>query len=104
MARRIRIDLMSAGTGTGNAFDWPGGDGVLDAESAAWGGGNLALQKQALSGTWLGVNHYGTVTPIVITANGTANFRAAAGPLRVLVTTATGVSASAAGVPGNVAG
>jgi len=102
MARRIRLDLMSAGTGTGNAFDWPGGDGVLDAESSAWGGGNLALQKQAASGTWLAVNAEGTLTPIVLTANGTANFRAAAGPLRVLVTTATGVTAAVTGVPSNI--
>lgn len=108
MARRIRLDLMafniSGGTGTGAAFDWPGGDGVLDADSSAWGGGSLVLQKQAASGVWLGVNHYGTTTPISLTANSTANFRAAAGPLRVVATTATLVNASAAGVPANVAG
>jgi hypothetical protein len=103
MARRIRLDLMSNGSGTGNAFDWPGGDGVLDVD-ATFGGGSVALQKLAASGAWLPVNHYGTTTAISLTANGTANFRAAAGPLRAVATTATAVNASAAGVPGNVAG
>ena len=103
MARRIRLDLMIAGSGTGNAFDWPGGDGVLDVD-ATFGGGSVALQKLSASGAWLAVNHYATATPVSLTANGTANFRAAAGPLRVVATTATAVNAYAAGVPGNVAG
>lgn len=103
MARRIRLDLMTAGSGTGNAFDWPGGDGVLDVD-ATFGGGNVALQKLASSGAWLPVNHYGTAAVVSLTANGTANFRASAGPIRVVATTATGVNASATGVPANIAG
>lgn len=103
MARRIRLDLMIAGSGTGNAFDWPGGDGVLDVD-ATFGGGSVALQKLSQSGAWLPVQNYATVTPISLTASGTANFRAAAGPIRVLATTATAVNAYATGVPGNVAG
>jgi hypothetical protein len=103
MARRIRLDLMTAGSGTGNAFDWPGGDGVLDVD-ATFGGGSVALQKLAASGAWLPVNHYGTAAAVAITANGTANFRAAAGPIRVVATTATAVNASATGVPANIAG
>jgi hypothetical protein len=103
MARRTRLDLMVAGSGTGNAFDWPGGDGVLDVD-ATFGGGSVALQKQSQSGAWLPVQNYATTTPISLTANGTANFRAAAGPLRVVATTATAVNAYATGVPGNVAG
>ena len=98
MARRIRLDMMANGSGTGNAFDWPGGDGVLDVD-ATFGGGSVALQKLAASGVWLPVNHYGTATVISLTSNGTANFRAAAGPLRVVATTATAVNACASGIP-----
>lgn len=50
MARRIRLDLMTAGipqTGNGNAFDWPGGDGVMLLES----GGNLAAPVQTAPST-----------------------------------------------------
>lgn len=103
MARRARVDLMVNGTGIGAAFDWPGGDGVLDVD-ATFGGGTVVLQKQANSGQWLGIQNYATTTPISMTANGTANFRAAAGPMRVVATTATGVNASVTGVPQNVAG
>jgi hypothetical protein len=97
------LDLMVAGTGTGNQFDWPGGDGVLDVD-ATFGGGSVALQKLSQSGAWLAMQNYATVTPISLTANGTANFRAAAGPIRVVATTATAVNAYATGVPANVAG
>lgn len=103
MARRNRLDLMLNGTGTGNAFDWPGGDGVLDVD-ATFGGGNVALQKLANSGAWLPIQNYATTTPISLTVAGTANFRAAAGPIRVVATTATAVNASVTGVPANVAG
>mgnify|MGYP000888432439 CR=1 FL=1 len=104
MARRARIDLASnAGAGAGTAFDWPGGDGVFMAE-ATWGGGNAKLEIQSPNGTWLGVQNYATTTPISLTANGTANFRAPAGPIRVNITTASAVYAYVVGVPSNVAG
>ena len=104
MARRIRQDLMVNGTGTGNSFDYPGGDGMLMA-SATWGGGNLALQMLGPDGaTWIPLQYAATTTPISITANGVAVFRAPAGPIRVVATTATAVYASVIGIPGNMAG
>lgn len=104
MARRIRLDLLSNGSGTGASFDWPGGDGVFFIESATFGGGNVALQFQGPNGSWVPVINYATTTPISLTAVGMANFRAPAGPVRAVATTATAVYASAVGVPGNVAG
>lgn len=105
MARRVRLDLLqNAGAGNGNAFDWPGGDGVFFVESATFGGGNVALQMQGTNGNWFPIINYATTTPISLTAVGMANFRAPAGQIRAVSTTATAVYASAVGVPQNVAG
>lgn len=104
MARRIRIDLLSNGSGTSGSFDWPGGDGVFFVEAATFGGGNVALQLQGPNGNWVPVINYATTTPISLTAVGMANFRAPAGPMRAVATTATAVYASAVGVPANAAG
>lgn len=117
MARRARIELLgpnagagvNAGataiqTGTGNWFDWPGGDGVLHCEAAAFNAATIALQQLSSAGTALPIVNYATTTAIGIAANGTANFRAPAGQIRAVAGAATGVVASIIGVPGNVAG
>jgi hypothetical protein len=105
MARRIRLDLLNnAGAGNGASFDWPGGDGVFFVESATFGGGNVALQIQGPNLNWFPVVSCATTTPIEITSPGMANFRAPAGPMRAVSTTATAVFASAVGLPANTAG
>lgn len=105
MARRIRLDLLvNAGAGNGESFDWPGGDGAFFVEAATFGGGNVALNFQGPNGNWVPIINYATVTPISLTAVGMANFRAPAGPIRAVSTTATAVYASAVGIPSNSAG
>lgn len=108
MARRIRLDLMSAATvqtGNGNSFDWPGGDGVLLVEAATFNAATLALQIQGPGSVWVPVINYATVTAIgITTAPAFANFRAPAGPIRLVAGAATGVVASATGVPATTAG
>lgn len=104
MARRIRLDLMTNGSGTGLAFSWPGGDGVFIVESATFGGGNVALELRGPNNNWVPVINYATTTPISLTAVGMANFRAPACVMRAVATTATAVYACAVGVPSNAAG
>lgn len=104
MARRIRLDLIVNDVGASVAQDWPGGDGVFFVEAATFGGGSVALQFQGPAGNWVPVINYATVTPISLTAVGMANFRAPAGKMRAVPTTATAVYASAVGVPTNSAG
>ena len=82
---------------------WDGGDGMLLVD-ATFGGGSVALQILSPVGIWLPVQNYATVTPISLTVNGTANFRAPAGRLRAVITTATAVNAHIVGIPSNVAG
>lgn len=103
MARRIRIDFFTGGTGTGNSpqFDWPGGDGVFMVELSS---GNVGLQILGPGGAWVNVINYATTTDIAIGAGKMANFRAPAGALRAAAGAATGVTCSATGVPQNVAG
>lgn len=103
MARRIRIDLFTGGTGTGNsnATDWPGGDGVFLVEA---GSGNVGLQIQGPGGAWINVINYATTTDIAIGANKMANFRAPAGPMRAAAGASTGVTCSVVGVPSTTAG
>lgn len=105
MARRIRIDLMTAGipqTGNGNAFDWPGGRGVLIVEAAS--AGNVGLQIQGPGGTWIPVINFATTTNIAVAAGGMANFEVPAGPMRAAAGAATGVVCSVTGVPITAAG
>lgn len=107
MARRkqqaLFINSVDQSLSAGAGIAYEGGDGVLFVD-ATFGGGNVALQSLSPSGTWVPVQNYATVTPINITVAGTANFRAAAGQLRAVITTATAVNAYIVGVPSNVAG
>lgn len=103
MARRARLDLIVNDVGASVALDWQGGDGVFTAE-ATFGGGSVALQMLTANpagATWVPVNIFGTATPISLTAAGMVNFKAAAGKLRAVPTTATAVFAYAIGVPTN---
>lgn len=112
MSRRINLVLMGTTgqggdgtqTGNGNPFQWPGGDGLLMVEAAAYNAASINLQMQNANGTWLNIQNYATTTAIAITANGVANFRAPAGPMRVIAGAATGVVAQAIGIPSNTAG
>ncbi|MBU7436508.1 hypothetical protein [Paraburkholderia fungorum] len=105
MARRVQHQMANnVGVGQTAPIDWEGGEGTLYISSSAWGGGNAVLQSMAPDGNYYTLQNYATVTPISITANGTANFRAPAGKLSLFITTATGVSAWAVGVPSNAAG
>lgn len=103
MARRIRLDFFTGGSGTGPsaAFDWPGGDGVFMVEASS---GNVGLQILGPGGVWVNVINYATTTDIAIGANKMANFRAPAGSMRANAGASTGVTCSASGVPANVAG
>lgn len=106
MARRIRLDLMDAThtpqTGNGTQQDWPGGDGVMLCEAAT--GATVGLQILGPNGVWINVINYATTTAIALAAQGMANFRAPAGPIRVAAGAATAVVASVVGVPANTAG
>lgn len=106
MARRAKLDLIVNDVGASVALDWQGGCGVFTAE-ATFGGGNVALQMLTANpagATWVPINAEGTLTPISLTANGSANFKAAAGKIRAVPTTATAVFAYAVGVPANEGG
>ena len=105
MARRVQHTLATAlGPGQTPPIDWEGGEGTLAVNSSAWGGGSVALQIMMPDGNYYTVQNYATTTPISMTSNGTANFRAPAGKLSLLITTATNVNAWAVGVPANAAG
>ena len=103
MARRVRLDLFTGATGTGNsaAKEWPGGDGVFLVEA---GSGNVGLQIQGPGGAWISVINYATTTDIAIGAGKMANFRAPNGPMRAAAGATTGVTCCVVGVPANVAG
>ena len=104
MARRVQHTLATAaGPGQTPPIDWEGGEGTLFI-GGTWGGGNAALQMMAPDGNYYTLQNYATTTPIGLTANGTANFRAPAGKLGLFITTATGVNAWVVGVPSNAAG
>lgn len=103
MARRARLDLILNDAGASVAKDWQGGAGLFTAEGT-FGGGSVALQIQTANSTWVAVNAEGTLTPISLTAAGSANFKAPAGPLRAVPTTATAVYAYATGIPTNDGG
>lgn len=103
MARRIRLDLFTGASGTGNSpqLDWPGGDGVFLVTA---GTGAVGLQVLGPDGVWVNVINYATTTDIASTAPKMANFRAPAGPMRAAAGASTGVTCCAIGIPGNVAG
>ena len=98
MSSKQRLGLMVndvVGTQSDGApLVWRGGDGTLFIQATTWGGGNAKLEMLSPDGvTWLGLQNAATITPINATANGTANFQAPEGRIRINVTTATGVSA-----------
>lgn len=103
MARRIRLDLFSGATGTGNsnAKDWPGGEGVFLVEASS---GTVGLQIQGPEGAWINVIHYASTNDIAIGAGKMANFRAPAGPMRAAAGASTGVTCCVVGVPTTSAG
>jgi len=108
MARRQAFDLFlnsvdQSPGGAGTGIDWPGGDGMIIAE-ATWGGGNVQLQILSRNNTWVNVTYTGNAAVMALTVNGTSIFRAPAGKLRAVITTATAVYCSIVGIPGNVAG
>lgn len=84
----------AAGPGTyadPNKSGWQGGQLQLVATSSAWGGGSVQFQQSVL-GTWVNL---GTA----FTANGTQIVQSPAGQIQAVVTTSTGVTASAYSVP-----
>lgn len=104
MARRAALVLASnAGAGNGAAQDWPGGMGKFFAE-ATWGGGSAKLEQQTPNGTWVPVALPYTSTQVSLTANGSLDFYAPAGPIRAVIATATAAYVYAVGIPANVAG
>ena len=99
MSGRIRLDLLTNGSGTSAGQEWPGGDGLFMV-SATFGGGNVALQILGPdAATWLPLNISDTATAISITAANSLHFRAPQGQIRAVATTATAVYASAVGIP-----
>lgn len=106
MAGHKAVDLMINDVAQGDAnrwVDWPGGDGVFLCEGT-FGGGNVKLEGMSRNGTAIGISQYATTTAIQLTANNMANFRYPQGKIRVTVTTATGVYASAIQVHSVMAG
>ena len=103
MARRIRLDLFTGASGTGNspALEWPGGDGVFMVEASS---GTVGLQILGPSGVWVNVINYATTTDIAIGAGKMANFRAPNCQMRAAAGASTGVTCSAVGVPATTAG
>lgn len=74
-------------------FIWPGGIGSFDARATTWGGGSAKLQKRLPDEqTWVDM---GTETSL--TADGGGQFETGPCIARVLITTATGVTASVKG-------
>lgn len=90
MAGTTRIDFVTGGTNNGS-FTWTGGKLMFFITAGTWGGGNVQVQ-QNFNGTWMNV---GTA----VTTNGSQEIELAPGLLQVVVTTATGVNASAVSVP-----
>lgn len=87
------VILMSNGSGTGTAVQWPGGKGVF-ATHATFGGGSVAFQFLLPDGaTW------GTPTNGSLTADGGFVFELGPCSIRALATTATAVYASAVRIP-----
>jgi len=105
MARRQQL-TMGTGLAAGQStpVDWQGGEGMLSVGAVAWNGGSVKLQQMAPDGNYYTLQNYATTTPIGLTANGTANFRAPAGKLSLLIAAASGVSGWVIGDPANAAG
>lgn len=92
MAGTTRLDLLTgAGPGTSSPLFWQGGKLALMATSSAWGGGSVQYQMQ-FGAQWLNVG-------AAFTANGMQVVELPPGQIQAVVTTATGVNASAVTVP-----
>jgi len=94
MASEYRLALMLndvAASTTENKF-WLGGRGTFIVESSAWGGGSAKLQMKTPQGTWIDIDPMGTLT-----ADGAVGFELPPCEVKVVVATATGVYAWAAG-------
>jgi hypothetical protein len=75
------------------AFTLNGGKFMLDAHSAAWGGGNAQMTRLAADGsTYVNVGSS-------ITADGTATYDLAPGSYKLAVTTVTGLYVSLTRIP-----
>lgn len=102
MARRAQLTLLSNAAATGQAFDWPGGQGGFYV-TAAFGGGTVKLQTLGPDGNW-----YDVGTEVTLTNAGSASllggFNLPAGQIRANVSAATGVYAYAVGIPANIGG
>lgn len=86
------VELLSNGSATGAAVQWPGGRGLFVVE-ATFGGGSVALEYRGPAGGWL-------ATPAVsLTAAGGVLFELPPGEVRAAVVTATGVYARADRIP-----
>lgn len=86
------IQLASNASVTSGAFKWPGGKGLFEA-GATFGGGSVALQYQGTDATWR------TPTNGSLTAAGEFVFELPPCQIRVAITTATAVYASASRIP-----
>jgi hypothetical protein len=90
---RDDITLASAaGVGNGTAYVWGGGRGCFSVHADTWGGGSAKLQRQLRTGEWIDVG-----TDTTLTADGHGGFELPRCPIRVVIATATGVSAWAEG-------
>lgn len=72
--------LLSNGSATGSAVEWPGGEGVFEVEGT-WAGATASLQFQTANGTWLDVG-----TDTTKTANGAGGFVLHPCQIRVAIT------------------
>lgn len=87
------VTLLTNGSATSAAQNWPGGKGLFSVK-ATFGGGSVALQYLLPDlVTWA------TPTDGSLTADGGVVFELPPVPIRALVTTATAVYATAVRVP-----
>lgn len=90
----IRLDLLTNASATGAGQLWPGGRGVFSV-AATFGGGTVKLQYLLPdNSSWADAG-----TDTTLTANGGGGFELPAVQIRANVATATGVYATAVGIP-----
>lgn len=106
MARRVQHTMgLALPVGQSAPIDWEGGEGTLYVGGTFGASGTVALQQMAPDGNYYTLQNYATTTPISMTAAGTANFRAPAGKLSLLVAGAgSAINGYAVGIPTNAAG
>lgn len=92
------VILLTNGSATTGALQWPGGRGRFEV-AAAFGGGTVALESlMPDSATWAAVKDYNG-TAVSLTVAGGQVFDLPPCPIRAVVTTATGVYAAANRIP-----